>query len=160
MLWSPCLGVRVMWNQLSASTCSILKNSLVKEHKAAEELFQAWMNRVFCSSGPLTSGTKPKRSADCLQTSTLQWIFPLGRHNAAYGFLFFTACQCSFLFQQEFKKFNIISSCLTLSFSIMLSNHCSYQQRNCEIKIIWLSCIQCFQKTVCSSICTIFCTSA
>lgn len=75
-------------------------------------------------------------------------------------FLLFIACHCSFLFQQELKKFNITSSCLILSSSIMLLNYCSYQQRNCEIKIAWLSCTQCFPKTVCSIISTIFCTSA
>lgn len=86
MLWSSVCG----WCETSfLKYLFSAKNLFSWGAQDREELFQTWMNRMFCSSWPLTSGIQHNRPADCLQTSAFQWIFPLGRHNAADGFFVF-----------------------------------------------------------------------
>lgn len=126
----------------SWNTCSVLKTSLVEEHR---------IERSFSRHGWTECSALPGLSLQEFSTTDQQTAFKLLHFSEFFlledimllmDFLFFIAWCCSFLFQQDLKEFHIISSCLTLSSSIMPLNYCSYQQRNCEIKIVWLSCTQ------------------
>lgn len=110
MVWSSCLGVRVLWNQLSASTCSVLKNSLVKEHRITEEPFQTWMNRVFCSSGPLTSGTNTRDQQTAFKLLHFSEFFLLEGIMLLMDFCFSQHANVLFSFSRSLKSLTLFQA--------------------------------------------------